>query len=191
MSRTSRAPIRLAIAGLVGAAAAIAFSAPAFAHSTITDSTPGEGEVLTTLPAEFSVTANEDVLDAAGTGEGFVLAILDADGTHYESGEITIDGATVSTDAIVGQAGDYVLEYRVVSGDGHPIEGEIPFSWAPDASAAPLPGDSPADPEEQPQPISAPIETSGPPEWLGGAVAIVLLAAGAIAAAARRSDEQD
>jgi len=191
MAGMSRMTISRVSIGLVAAlAAVIAFAAPAAAHSTIAASTPAEGQVLTALPAEFSVTANEDLADVTGTGEGFALQIIDASGKHYETGELTISGPTLSTPAAAGDAGDYVLAYQIVSADGHPVSGEIHFGWAPEGEVvAPVETTEPQ-PEPEPEvttnddiavmPISA---QTGPPSWLGGAVAIALLVIGGLAAA--------
>jgi len=124
-----------ASAALLGAAAMTAApAAPASAHSEIIDSVPREGETLTQLPAEFSVTANESL---AVLPEGFALEIIDAEGRHYETGRTTVRGPVLSTEAIIGEPGEYELVYQVVSGDGHPVAGRIAFTWAPDGTVPP------------------------------------------------------
>ncbi|MGO7565082.1 copper resistance protein CopC, partial [Rhizobium johnstonii] len=37
----------------------------------------------------------------------------------------------MSTAAALGEPGDYTLAWQAVSADGHPISGEVPFSWDP------------------------------------------------------------
>lgn len=121
-------------AGLVLGAAVIFAAAPAAAHSIVIGSTPSEGEVLTALPEEFSVTANEPMLVLQGQG-AFALFVQDADGRYYGDGCLTIQDATMSTTAPqLGAPGDYVLVWQFVSADGHPVSGEIPFEWAPSSS---------------------------------------------------------
>jgi len=58
------------------------------------------------------------------------LELESADGTKYVLSAATIAGPTVSASAGDGEypAGDYLLKYRVVSADGHPVTGEIKFS---------------------------------------------------------------
>jgi hypothetical protein len=58
------------------------------------------------------------------------LELESADGAKYVLSSATIAGPTVSASAGDGEypAGDYVLKYRVVSADGHPVTGEIKFS---------------------------------------------------------------
>ena len=101
------------------------------AHSAVIDSTPGEGETLTTLPDTFSITSNETLLDVTGEGSGFALQIIDAAGLHYEQSCPVVDGEELSTAAAIGEAGAYELRYQFVSADGHAVSGAIPFEWAP------------------------------------------------------------
>ena len=190
MSRIGLAPRHFALAAAVGLAAALAIAAPAAAHSSIIDSTPGENEELTEAPETFSVTANEDLADLTGSGDGFALRVIYVPtGDDVSTGELTIDGPTLSTPGVPLEPGPYLMEYQVVSADGHPVSGEIYFTVQGEI-AAPTP--DPASPEVTPpsaeptpidvMPISAPI--AGPPGWLGGAIAAALIGIGAIAAAA-------
>lgn len=199
--------VRAAFAA-VGTAAILALAllvaTPASAHSTLTGSSPANGSTISTLPAEFSATFNEDLLDATGTGEGFVMQIIGPDGRHYEDGKITIDGPTVSTDALVGPAGLYTVLLRVISADGHPVEPSFQFTWTPDliglptSTPAPTPTAEPSPPVATPVPVPevttstnpldvvAAPERPGTPGYLGGLIALVLILGGAIAAATSR-----
>ena len=136
-----RRALRVFAVGGAAAALALSVAAPASAHSALISSTPAEGETLGELPGEYSVTMNETLLGDAGDA-AFALRVRDADGLYYGDGCLTIVDATVSTPAAIGPAGDYVLEWQVVSADGHPVGGEIPFTWTGEAttegSASPL-----------------------------------------------------
>lgn len=124
-----------------GLAVALVAAPPASAHSALVASTPSEGETLDALPEQYSVTMNETLLGGAGDA-AFALRVRGADGLYYGDGCLTIVDATVSTPAAIGPAGDYVLEWQVVSADGHPVGGEVPFTWTGEAteqgSATPL-----------------------------------------------------
>jgi len=130
MRRTLRA---LAV-GAVAAALVLSAAAPASAHSSLVGSTPAEGETLSELPARFSVTMNERLLDDAGLS-AFALRVRDADGLYYGDGCLQVVDDTMTTAAAIGSAGDYVMEWQVVSADGHPVGGEIAFSWTGEATA--------------------------------------------------------
>ncbi|MEU6781900.1 copper resistance protein CopC [Nonomuraea angiospora] len=113
--------------------------------------------------------------------------------------------------------GRYRIAWRVVSSDGHPIQGELGFTiTAPDPSPspseetpAPDPSPSPSEqtttpessPEPQPAsaqpPSSSPVAatrtdgTSGLPGWLWAALAVVLAGGAAVVLAARRKPRPD
>jgi methionine-rich copper-binding protein CopC len=107
-------------------------AAPALAHTALKSSDPKQNarvESLEKVTLEFTEPVRLPTVIVRGPG-----------GTAYQTGEPTTDGPVV-TQAMGGPlpSGDYTLAYRVVSVDGHPVEGEIPFTVAapqPTASAA-------------------------------------------------------
>lgn len=171
----------LAVALLVGGSTLIA--SPAFAHSSIVDSTPAEDAVLTELPATFEVSANEDLLSLDGSTSGFGMQVKDAAGAFYGDGCLTVDGPTLSMPAALGESGSYELIYQVVSADGHAISGEIPFKWqAPDnfepaegTAEASTCGAASTEAEEQESADSTPLWIIGALVAAGVAVAAGLL----------------
>ena len=104
-------------------------SIPAQAHSALESSTPTKSEIIDLLPSVISLTFNEDLLSIEGE-EVNTLALVGSDGTGYELLPPTISGAILSAQPVDGiyPAGNYLLSYRVVSTDGHPITGEIAFT---------------------------------------------------------------
>jgi methionine-rich copper-binding protein CopC len=193
--------------GLLAGALTLAAPLAAIAHDELIDSTPTSGQTLTALPDTFSVTMNEPLLALDGSN-AFALQITDAAGNYYGDGCLTEDGATLSTPAALGVAGAYTLAWQVVSNDGHPVSGEIPFTWQPPANAEPAPAlAAPPVCGEDPQPVVTEQPSSGPtPEpspsaeapaasaidpalvgWIGGGVvAAGLVIAAAILIASRR-----
>lgn len=179
---------RLSLAGLVAAAAVLVVASPALAHNFYVSSTPSENEVLTTLPDEFIVTTNDDLLDLGGAGGGFVMQVTDSDGLYYGDGCVTVSGPSVSMAAALGASGDYTLTWQVISADGHTVAGEIPFRWEPatDATASagaaspPTCGEA-ASPGGEPDTVS----TAGPvPDAAGSSVSDALWIGGAVVAVA-------
>ena len=102
---------------------------PANAHTSLQSSTPSEGQSIEFIPAELSASFDEDLIEIEGEVVN-TLELQSANGTKYVLSSATIAGPTVSATVGAGDypAGEYLLKYRVVSGDGHPVTGEIRFS---------------------------------------------------------------
>ncbi len=138
MSRFRMIVVAAAVAVLVVFGAA----APASAHDELLASTPAADARLEAAPTEVSLTFSADVMTI-----GAAVIVVDASGRDWAAGEPTIDRGTVTVpvDEAMPAAG-YEIRWRVVSSDGHPISGLIPFAIgdgepltrtsAPDASTA-------------------------------------------------------
>ncbi len=182
--RVSRAAAIIGIAGIMATAAAVAFAVPAVAHNFYVSSTPGINETLTTLPDQFVVTTNDNLLDLGRAGGGFFMEVTGPDGLYYGDGCVTVNGPSVSTPAALGPAGDYTLTWQVVSTDGHTVSDTIPFRWQPAAGAESAAKGSPtaptcgADALNSPPPASVSADTTSTDIlWIGGAVVAIALAA--------------
>lgn len=154
------------------AAAGAALVLPLPAHATIVGTNPEDASTLTTLPESFSVTANEEILAIDG-GSSNVILITDQAGAYYGSGCATVEGATLSTTATLGEPGIYTMRYGLVSADGHPIEGVVDFAWQPADDAAAVPGSATApecgatEPEASASPSAEPTAAPEPSESAG------------------------
>jgi methionine-rich copper-binding protein CopC len=126
--------LSVALVGVAAAALVLAAAAPAAAHNYVVESTPAEGEVLTALPEAWEVVTNETMLYADDAVFG--LWARDADGLFYGDGCVEVTGSRMSAAPVIGAPGDYTLVYALISADGHPLTGEIPFEWAGEAEAA-------------------------------------------------------
>jgi len=125
-----RACAVLLLSAVVALAVAIA---PAHAHSDLRSSDPADGAVLTGPPAQVSFTFNEDLLDQ---GNAITVTELATD-TRLAVGPVQVDASTVSVAwPEASPAGDYRAAYRVVSADGHPIDGTITFTVSEPAGSA-------------------------------------------------------
>jgi methionine-rich copper-binding protein CopC len=181
---------RAALTVFAAAAAVLGFAAPASAHNFYVSSTPGIDETLTTLPDEFVVTTNDNLLDLGGNGNGFIIQVAGPDGLYYGDGCVTVSGPSVAMPAALGPAGDYLLTWQVISTDGHTVSGEVPFQWQPAAdadtstsgSATPPDcgrADAPPAPEEGTDAGAGQAGSMTDVLWIGGAVLAVLIAVGA------------
>ena len=205
-TRVHRTLAIAAIATLAALAATVALVTPASAHNVLVASTPASGETLTELPAEFSITTNEPLLALPGS-QGFALQIRDAAGAYYGDGCVQVVDATMSATAALGEPGAYTMLWQAVSEDGHSVDGEVPFSWAPagdvepsassatppvcGAAVIPTPSASATLPPATSEPTAAPETASGIDTatvlWIAGALlALGIAIALAIMLAARR-----
>ena len=122
----------LALMSAFGAAEA------AQAHSEVIATVPTDGSTTAPLDYLITVEANEDLLDL-GDGTGFAIVITDQDGLFYGDGCVSVDGRIASVDVPLNQTGDYTVAYRIVSADGHPVEGSFGFHVDGDKTATPTP----------------------------------------------------
>jgi methionine-rich copper-binding protein CopC len=116
---------------LLTLAAGIGLAGPAAAHNVLTSSDPTSGSTLQTAPTTVRLTFDQPVQDFEP-----VVAVIGPDGNHYESGAPVVDSTVVTAGVnALPVAGAYSIAYRVVSADGHPVEGEIKFELAEGALA--------------------------------------------------------
>jgi methionine-rich copper-binding protein CopC len=168
--------IQRAILLLVLSFPVIAISAiPANAHTSLELSTPSDGQSIEFIPAELSASFDEELIEIEGEMVN-TLELESADGTKYVLSSATIAGSTVSANTRDGEypAGDYLLKYRVVSADGHPISGEISFS----TQSLTTIGSAPVDAEATP--YVAKMEDSSPENALYIVVGLLLALASAL-----------
>ena len=113
---------------------------PAHAHTSLELSNPSDGQSIEFMPAELSASFDEALIEIEGEVVN-TLELESADGAKYVLSSATIAGSTVSATAGDGEypAGDYLLTYRVVSADGHPVTGEIKFSTQSSTTIASTP----------------------------------------------------
>jgi methionine-rich copper-binding protein CopC len=181
----------LALAALIGGTAV----APvAQAHSELISTDPADGAVLDVPPTTVSFTFNEALLP------DFVRFVgTDPNGQTGDLPVSSVDGPTATIDwPAAAPAGEWRVSYRVVSQDGHPVEGGITFTYAgaspttAPTSAAPTTAapTSAAPTTAAPSPSTSPAaDTSGGTSGIviaGLAVGIIVIAGIVIALVARR-----
>jgi copper transport protein len=111
--------------GLVAALALVGGTgSPAWAHAELSTTAPVAGSVLAGSPEVVVLTFTEAV-----SVEDDGVRVLDAGATRQDGGRATASGVTVSVPLRGTLAdGGYVVAWRVVSADGHPIHGAFQFS---------------------------------------------------------------
>lgn len=118
-----RAVRRLVLAAALALVVSVLLAGPASAHATLISSDPTEGSVLATAPSEVIFTFDEPVRSTTGS-----VRLFDAAGTELDS-----EAKTLDTRLVVDLPGDlgegtFIVAWRVVSSDGHPIGGALTFS---------------------------------------------------------------
>ena len=109
---------------LVVLALGVVSASPAFAHSALLSSTPGDGAALRTAPSSITLVFNENLQPA------FTRVAVTRAGGSVTAGPARVAGARVEQPVAVTDAGDYTIAYRVVSADGHTVQGQLRFRYA-------------------------------------------------------------
>lgn len=123
-------PVRRIAVGLAVAAVAIfAIAAPASAHDSLVHSTPETDESLAAAPENIVLTFSGQLLVLGDSTLGAVVLVLDDDGRDWATGDVEVSGNTVTANVEPGMPdAGYQVRWQVVSEDGHPISGIVPFT---------------------------------------------------------------
>ena len=115
---------RVVLAAAAASVLVFAGAAPAVAHDELISSSPQSGERLTAAPEQVELRFSGDVLTI-----GAAVIVVDASGHDWVTTEPEVVSGSVIAhlDAGMPEAG-YEIRWRVVSADGHPISGLIPFT---------------------------------------------------------------
>ena len=137
MSTTVRRGI---LAGLLAAVFGLLLASPASAHAELVASTPGNGARLAQAPAEVQMRFTEAVNLIPGG-----IRLVDEAGASVRTSEPAVAGHTLTWRMPTDLAqGSYVVSWRVVSSDGHPVAGA--FSFGIGAPARAVAGNTPTTP---------------------------------------------
>jgi copper transport protein len=114
----------LVVALLAGwLAGGVATALPASAHATLVSTDPADGARLDSVPGEVTLEFSEGVSLGAGYAR-----VLDADGERVDTGAAAVQGSVLTIPLRDGLGDDgYLVTYRVVSADSHPISGAYSF----------------------------------------------------------------
>lgn len=102
----------------------------ASAHDSLVESSPSANEAVEVAPASATLTFSAEVQSEGTLGpqiELFAVSAVEETAVDLES-PATVDGTVVDQALPELAAGDYALNWQVVSSDGHPISGTIPFT---------------------------------------------------------------
>lgn len=116
----------LALCGLSAVLAGLAVApGTALAHAELLSTSPTADALLTASPAEILLTFSESVQVVPRS-----IRLVSADGTDVQIGSPRQDGgaATLAADVPTLANGSYVVAWRAVSSDSHPVSGAFTFS---------------------------------------------------------------
>jgi len=133
LRRGSRAAVLLVLV----VAALLGPTAPASAHDRVLSTSPGDGSHLDVGPSTIEVLFNNDLLLL-----GDAVSVTAPDGTRVAMPPSEVAGPLLrARPPRLEIPGTYVVLYRAVSSDGHPVTGRFTFTVGQvPASAASQPG---------------------------------------------------
>ncbi|WP_084957714.1 copper resistance CopC family protein [Thermoactinospora rubra] len=147
----------------------------AWAHDVLVDSDPKDGARLEEPPATVTL------VFSAAVRQGYAkVTVTGSDGSAWADGEATVGKERVSVRVRpLVRPGKYVVGYRVLSSDGHPVSGKVTFTFAGGAASpapsASAPASAPAR-DQAPDPAAEAAEAAAN----GGAGMAVVWIAGAL-----------
>lgn len=98
-------------------------AAPASAHATLQVSDPAADAIVPEAPTQITLTFTESVQVVQGK-----IQVLAPDGSPAAGGEPVVSGAAVTIPMRVQAPGTYLVSYRVISADSHPVAGGFTYS---------------------------------------------------------------
>lgn len=140
---------RFAVGMAVAAVAVFATAVPASAHDSLVHSTPEADESLATAPESITLTYSGELLVLGDSTQGAVVLVIDESGRDWATGDVEVSGNTVTATVEPGMLdAGYQVRWQVVSEDGHPISGIVPFTIGDaepmTATQAPTDADAPS-----------------------------------------------
>ena len=165
MSRRARFfAVSLLLAAVPIGAALTAGAASAHAARISVD--PAENATVSTGPAHVRATFNEDLQTTFAA-----MTVVGPDGNLWSSGQPQVQGAVVSVGVRpLGPTGNYTVNYRVTSADGHVVSGSWSFRLTAPGTGTPGPtadssGNEPADLPVWPFIVGAVVLVGGALVW--------------------------
>ncbi|MFU8876279.1 copper resistance CopC/CopD family protein [Micromonospora sp. SL4-19] len=102
----------------------LAPATPASAHAVLVSSSPTASAVVSNAPSEVVLTFSEGVRKVPGK-----IRVIAPDGSRADRGEPTFKDAVVTIPVDPsGARGTYLVSYRVISADSHPVSGAFTYS---------------------------------------------------------------
>lgn len=114
----------------LGLLAALLVGPAAHAHDEVIDQVPAPGSQVEAGPLEIKLDFSNEPLDL---GSGAQITVTAPDGNSVNTSCPVLEGTLAKANTELDQAGTYTIAWRVVSSDGHPIEGSYEFELVNEA----------------------------------------------------------
>jgi copper resistance protein C len=125
----------------------VMYALPVNAHSALVSSVPAADATVVDFPMEVVLNFNEDLM-IVGDENPNKLEVFDSQGALVSGGTV-VKGASIAAPVGIVGNGAFSVKYRVVSKDGHVVEGSYRFNVeSPIAIASPMPISAPVEPAE-------------------------------------------
>ncbi|MCW2786055.1 MAG: copper resistance protein CopC [Marmoricola sp.] len=133
-----RTPVRLVLASFLALVGLVLVAGPASAHAQLVGTDPALGSVVSTAPKVATLTFDENIRVLPGA-----VHLYAADGHDLHVTAHTLDDKLlVDLPTSLGH-GTYTIGWRIISADGHPIAGTLPFSIGARSARIVTPGATP------------------------------------------------
>lgn len=160
----------------------------ASAHDVVEASSPADGAIESVMPESVTLT-----MDNTPAAIGSKIQVMDASGTDWASGAVSVVDQVATQNIKPGApAGSYTVNWRLVSSDGHPIEGTFSFTSTGGSNGGATMNTQPpitAPTEDVTEP--AQVESSFPWTVVVIIAVVVLLIAGLVVFARRKLNQDD
>ena len=101
------------------------------AHAQLISSNPTKNQIVRTLPSLVWLEFDGDLLSFADKQIN-KITVTNSIKKRVDIGGPIVGGARISTKLKASlPAGKYLVSYRIVSGDGHPVQGTYSFTYKP------------------------------------------------------------
>jgi copper transport protein len=133
--RTRRFAARTFLLSFIGMLTLLGPAGPASAHAALISSSPAPGSVIGNSPTEITITFSEHVTPVTDR-----IQVLAPDGKRI-SGTATVTGAVlhIPVRKAAHPLGTYLVSYRVISADTHPVGAALTFSVGAPSAQPPQP----------------------------------------------------
>lgn len=118
----------------------------ASAHVSVVSTSPDNNSTVDHLPARVVIEFNEPLI-IIGAENPNSVTVTSQSGASATSGEAQVSGSKISIalNQALTEIGNFTVNYRVVSGDGHKVSGSYNFTLVSEATeiASPAPAQKP------------------------------------------------